>query len=61
METDKKVVRLEKKIATLMTLRRKHRDEIRNITDDINALEINVRLRKVELANVQREKRMTKV
>lgn len=61
METDKKVVALEKKIAKLMTLRRQHRDEIRNITDDINVLETNVRLRKVELANVQRDKRLAKV
>ena len=57
METDAKVIQLEAKIAKLMTKRRKHRDEIRNIGDEINVLETNVRLRKVEILQAAKEKR----
>jgi hypothetical protein len=61
METDAKVIQLEAKIARLMTARRNYRTKIREIGEQIDKLEINVRLRKVEISNVQREKRMTKV
>jgi hypothetical protein len=57
METDKFVVNTEHDIAMLMKLRKTHRDDIKRITATIKTLETNVRLRKVEILEAQKEKR----
>jgi len=59
METDAKVIQLEAKIARLMTARRNYRTKIREIGEQIDKLERNVRLRKVEINNAFIDKRMT--
>ena len=58
METDAIVITAEAKIAKLMTVRRQHRAKIKKLGEQINKLELIVRLRKVQINNERIDKKV---